>query len=153
MIWQQDIQDAIFKHIAEQMKCSVDELHSGETNFIMDETVSKRYVKILSVGDTNVVTVSKNIYSEAMRCLRGKNRDELYESDFVFGQTLHYVPDLSQMTILPFTNDFTFELLVRMKFKNCEEYMVSIIHYHLTKMVILRHVLFYMQREMTKLLH
>ena len=83
------------------MKCSVDELHSGETNFIMDETVSKRYVKILSVGDTNVVTVSKNIYSEAMRCLRGKNRDELYESDFVFGQTLHYVPDLSQMTILP----------------------------------------------------
>ena len=54
MIWQQDIQDAIFKHIAEQMKCSVDELHSGETNFIMDETVSKRYVKILSVGDTNV---------------------------------------------------------------------------------------------------
>lgn len=112
MIWQQDIQDAIFKHIAEQMKCSVDELHSGETNFIMDETVSKRYVKILSVGDTNVVTVSKNIYSEAMRCLRGKNRDELYESDFVFGQTLHYVPDLSQMTILPYTNDFTFELLV-----------------------------------------
>ena len=112
MIWQQDIQDAIFKHIAEQMKCSVDELHSGETNFIMDETVSKRYVKILSVGDTNVVTVSKNIYSEAMRCLRGKNRDELYESDFVFGQTLHYVPDLSQMSILPYTNDFTFELLV-----------------------------------------
>ena len=115
MIWQQDIQDAIFKHIAEQMKCSVDELHSGETNFIMDETVSKRYVKILSVGDTNVVTVSKNIYSEAMRCLRGKNRDELYESDFVFGQTLHYVPDLSQMSILPYTNDFTFELLVNKK--------------------------------------
>lgn len=43
MIWQQDIQDAIFKHIAEQMKCSVDELHSGETNFIMDETVATVY--------------------------------------------------------------------------------------------------------------
>ena len=36
----------------------------------------------------------------------------MYESDFVFGQTLHYVPDLSQMSILPYTNDFTFELLV-----------------------------------------
>ncbi len=113
MIWQQDIQDAIFKHIAEQMKCSVDELHSGETNFIMDETVSKRYVKILSVGDTNVVTVSKNIYSEAMRCLRGKKTEmSCMRAIFVFGQTLHYVPDLSQMTILPYTNDFTFELLV-----------------------------------------
>ena len=55
MIWQQDIQDAIFKHIAEQMKCSVDELHSGETNFIMDETDSKRYVKIICLGDKIVV--------------------------------------------------------------------------------------------------
>ena len=67
MIWQQDIQDAIFKHIAEQMKCSVDELHSGETNFIMDETVSKRYVKILSVGDTNVVTVSRECTPASVR--------------------------------------------------------------------------------------
>lgn len=76
-----------------------------------------------------------------------KNRDELYESDFVFGQTLHYVPDLSQMTILPYTNDLHLNYWLVMKFKNCEEYMVSIIHYHLTKMVILRHVLFYMQRK------
>lgn len=112
MINRQDIQKAIYIFIARQMKCNVEELHTGKTIFIMDKTLLVPYVKILSVGDTNVVTVSKNIYSKVIRCLYGKNRDELYESDFVFGQTLHYVPDLSQMTTLPYNNDFTFELLV-----------------------------------------
>lgn len=47
-----------------------------------------------------------------MRRLQGKSRDELYESDFVFGQTLHYVPDVNQMHLLPYIEGFTFELLV-----------------------------------------
>lgn len=112
MIQRQDIIDAIFKYIACQMKCNVEELHTGETIFIIDETILDRYIKILSVGDTNVVTVSRNVYSEAMRCLHGKSRDELYESDFIFGQTLHYVPDINQMHLLPYIEGFTFELLV-----------------------------------------
>ena len=57
MIWQQDIQDAIFKHIAEQMKCSVDELHSGK--LILSGRNCFKTLCVLSVGDTNVVTVSK----------------------------------------------------------------------------------------------
>ena len=112
MIQQQDIIDAIFKYIACEMKCTVEELHTGETIFIVDEAILERYIKILSVGDTNVVTVSRNVYSEAMRCLHGKSRDELYESDFVFGQTLHYVPDINQMHLLPYIEGFTFKLLV-----------------------------------------
>lgn len=112
MIQRQDIQDAIFKYIARQMKCSVEELYIGDTIFIVDETFLERYVKILSVGDTNVITVSPKLYSEAMRCLHGKSRDELYESNFVFGQTLHYVPDINQMHLLPYIEGFTFELLV-----------------------------------------
>lgn len=112
MIQRQDIIDAIFKYIACEMKCNVEELHTGETLFIVDESILERYMKILSVGDTNVVTVSRNVYSEAMRCLHGKSRDELYESHFVFGQTLHYVPDINQMHLLPYIDGFTFELLV-----------------------------------------
>ena len=112
MIQRQDIQDAIFKYIAEQMKCSVEELYSDETIFVKDETIAKHYVKILSVGDTNVVTVSASAYSDVVSCLHEKSRDELYESDFVFGQTLHYVPSITQITPLPYTNDFTFELLI-----------------------------------------
>lgn len=112
MIRQHDIQEAIFKYIAEQMKCSVEELHSDETIFVIDETISKRYVKILSVGDTNIVTVSVSAYSDVVSCFHEKSRDELYESDFVFGQTLHYVPSITQITMLPYTDDYTFELLI-----------------------------------------
>ena len=112
MILRQDIQEAVFKYIAEQMKCRVDELHSGETIFVMDETVSKRYVKILSIGDTNVVTASSDMLFDVKNCLQGKSRDELYESDFVYGQTLHYIPDIKHMDLLPYIDGFIFELLV-----------------------------------------
>lgn len=111
MICKQDIQDNIFKYIAEQMKCSVSELHSGETIFILDKAAAKTYVKILSVGDTNVVTASADRYSDAVKCLRGKNRDELFESDFVFGQTLYYIPDINMMNPVPYVEEFTFKLL------------------------------------------
>lgn len=33
--------------------------------------------------------------------------DELYESTLIFGQTLHYVPDLKQMNMLPYNKDFS----------------------------------------------
>ena len=112
MIQRQDIQDAIYKYIACQMKCTVDELHSGKKIFINDDTISERYVKILSAGDTDVITVSNDIYPEVVSRLREKSRDELFESDFVFGQTMHYVPDLKQMNIIPYVDGFTFELLM-----------------------------------------
>lgn len=108
----QEIYEVILQYIAGQMKCTVEELHTGETFFVVDEAMQGRYVKILSVGDTNVVTMSENVSSEAIRCLRDKSRDELYESDFVFGQTLHYIPDLKQMYMLPYAEGFSFELLV-----------------------------------------
>lgn len=112
MICKQDIQDNVFRHIAQQMKCSIDDLHSGKTIYCIDEAVSERYVKILSAGDTDVVTVSADVYQDVVKNLHGKNRDELYESKFVFGQTLHYVPDLTQMHLQPYREGFTFELLV-----------------------------------------
>lgn len=111
MINSQDIQDAIYKYIAGQMKCNVDELHSGEMIFVKDDTISELYVKILSVRETDVITVSNDIYQEVLSRLSGKCRDELYESDFVFGQTIHYVPDLKQMNIIPYVDGFSFELL------------------------------------------
>ena len=70
-----DIQDAIFKHIAEQMKCSVDELHSGETNFIMDETVSKRYVDVYKRQVTH--SMENVIYNEC-HSFCGRNSGKLF---------------------------------------------------------------------------
>lgn len=121
MIQRKDIQDIVFKYIAWQMKCSIEDLHTGKTVFIMDENATERYIKILSVGNTDIVTLSKNVYSEAVSCLRGKNRDELYESNYVFGQTLHYVPDVNQIQPLPYTPEYVFELLVGDEIQKLQE--------------------------------
>lgn len=40
--------------------------------------------------------------------LVGKNRDELYESDLIFGQTIHYIPDIKNIQKQPFPSTYTF---------------------------------------------
>ena len=112
MIRRQDIRETIYSYIAEQMNCSRQDLHAGETVFIEDSKKPEKYIKILSVEDTDIITLSSDIFSECIRHLCGKSRDELYESNYVFGQTLHYVPDINQMKLLPFAEGYTFELLI-----------------------------------------
>lgn len=111
MIRRQDIRETVYRYIAEQMNCSVQDLHAGETVFIEDDTKPENYIKILSVEDTDIITLSSDVFPDGMRCLNGKSRDELYESNYVFGQTLHYVPDMNQMERLPFVEGYTFELV------------------------------------------
>lgn len=120
MICKREIQDNIFKYISEQMKCSEEEIHSCETVFIRDAAVSKPYVKLLTVGDTDIVTASADLYPDVTKNLSGKTRDELYESDFVFGQTIHYVPDINKMRPLPYVEGFTFRLLAGDEIKNLQ---------------------------------
>ena len=111
MIQRQHIQETIYDYIARQMNCSPADLSADGTVFIKDEGHSEKYIKILSIRDADIVTLSPDIYPEALTNLAGKNRDELYESDYVFGQTLHYVPDLNALSPLPYPGDLSFELL------------------------------------------
>ena len=112
MIQRRDIQETIYKYIAKQMNCGIQDLHAGETIFIENDNKPEKYIKILSIEDTNIITLSSDLFSDGMRQLCGKSRDELYESNYVFGQTLHYVPDINQMKLLPFAEGYTFELLI-----------------------------------------
>ena len=112
MIQRRDIQETIYKYIAKQMNCGIQDLHAGETIFIENDNKPEKYIKILSIEDTNIITLSSDLFSDGMRQLCGKSRDELYESNYVFGQTLHYVPDINQMKRLPFAEGYTFELLI-----------------------------------------
>lgn len=112
MIDKQYILTIIHNYIAAQMKCSVAEIKSGNRVFINDESKSERYVKILSIGDTDIVTASSDLYPKLIECMSSITRDELYESNYVMGQTIHYIPDLNQIQELPFTEEFSFELLV-----------------------------------------
>ena len=111
MIDTNDILSAIHGHIARQMKCSVDDLHREGKVFIRDDDRPGRYIKILSIRDADLIAVSPALYREAVCRLKDRSRDELYESDYVFGQTLRYVPDVRQMQLRPFPGGADVEML------------------------------------------
>jgi hypothetical protein len=112
MIKKQYILDEVYSYIAGNMNCTVEDLHSNNTIFTLNTPSSSPYVKILGIGNSNIITLSPDIYEAAKKQLVGKNRDELFESELIYGQSLYYVPDLVQMQPLPYDEDFQYELLV-----------------------------------------
>jgi hypothetical protein len=112
MIKKQDIFDTIYHYIADNMNCTVEDLHSNDTIFTLNNQSLSQSVKILGIGNSNIITLSPDIYETAKKQLVGKNRDELFESILVYGQSLYYIPDLKQMKPLSYNADFQYELLV-----------------------------------------
>jgi hypothetical protein len=112
MIKKQDLLDAVYCYLAGNMNCTVEDLHGNNTIFTLHTPSSSPYVKILGVGNSNIITLSPDIYETAKKQLAGKNRDELFESELIYGQSLYYVPDLVQMQPLAYDEDFQYELLV-----------------------------------------
>jgi hypothetical protein len=90
----------------------VEDLHSNDTIFTLNNQSLSQSVKILGIGNSNIITLSPDIYETAKIQLVGKNRDELFESILVYGQSLYYIPDLKQMKPLSYNADFQYELLV-----------------------------------------
>ena len=109
---QAEINEAIYKYIACFVDCTIEQLKSNGTYFVKNTKEKKDYIKILSVRDANIISLSEDKYEIGKHALLGKNRDELYESTLIFGQTIHYVPDLRKVTRRSFPDNFLFELYV-----------------------------------------
>lgn len=112
MIKKQGMYEVISKYIARSINCSVNDLKSDGTIFIKNNKEQKNYLKILSIGEANIISASEDIFLAAKKQLEGKNRDELFESNLTYGQTIYYVPDLKNIIPLPYSKEFEFELLV-----------------------------------------
>jgi RimJ/RimL family protein N-acetyltransferase len=112
MMKEQYILDMVYSYLANNMNCTVEDLHGNNTIFTLHTPSSSPYVKILGVGNSNIITLSPDIYEAAKKQLVGKNRDELFESILIYGQSLYYIPDLVQMLPLPYDEEFQYELLV-----------------------------------------
>lgn len=105
-----EINNKIYDYIAGYINCSTDQLKEEGTHFVKNKKAAKNYVKILSIRDTNIISLSEEKYELGKQLLSGKTRDELYESTLIFGQTIHYIPDLKQMVKLPLSDTFSFKL-------------------------------------------
>ena len=49
--------------------------------FVKNKKAAKNYVKILSIRDTNIISLSEEKYELGKQLLSGKTRDELYEGN------------------------------------------------------------------------
>lgn len=108
MMEQFKINEIIYRYIADAVSCTVEQLQQEGTLFVMNEKRTKEYIKVLSIKDTNIISLSEDKYEIGKSLLTGKNRDELYESSLIFGQTIHYVPDVKNMQMKPFPAEYTF---------------------------------------------
>ena len=102
------MKNEIYKYIADSVNCTVEQLKSGMSCFVKNSW--EGCIKILSIYDTDIISLSEDKYALGKQLLTGKNRDELYESTLIFGQTLHYLPDLRVMNRLPLIEGFSYEL-------------------------------------------
>lgn len=76
-----EIKNKIYDYIAGYINCSTDQLKEEGTHFVKNKKAAKNYVKILSIRDTNIISLSEEKYELGKQLLSGKTRDELYEGN------------------------------------------------------------------------
>lgn len=68
-------------------------LRGNQTVFTVKADAKKPYLKILAYKNCVAVCSSEELSGRLRWLLQGKSRDEIFELPFVYGQTIHYVPD------------------------------------------------------------
>lgn len=111
MISQNKLLTYVYEYIAETVGCTVSQLKSDETIFVMNPAKKENYIKILGIGDVNIISLSEDVHAHVKKLLAGKNRDELFESELIYGQTLRYIPDIKQMIPFTYPKEYAFEIL------------------------------------------
>lgn len=76
-----EINNKIYDYIAGYINCSTDQLKEEGTHFVKNKKAAKNHVKILSIRDTNIISLSEEKYELGKQLLSGKTRDELYEGN------------------------------------------------------------------------
>lgn len=87
------ITDRIERLLSKEYYCSPQELNGKDTVYSVNTEAKQPYIKILAYRNCVTVCTSKDLSAKIQELLRGKSRDEMFEIPFVYGQTIHYVPD------------------------------------------------------------
>lgn len=87
------IQKRIEALLAGEYYLTMEALGRKGTVYSVNTSTKKPYIKILAYRNCVAVCTSENLHAKMRELLRGKSRDEIFELPFVYGQTIHYVPD------------------------------------------------------------
>lgn len=105
------IKNKIEELLSKEFYCSEKELNEKTTVYSINFNAEQPYIKILAYRNCVVVCTSENLHSKVRKLLENKNRDEIFELPLVYGQTIHYVPNVSCTEDILVSLNYKFEYL------------------------------------------
>jgi len=107
--------------LATDLNCTIDDLNAEKDSFIFTQTKDnpgrrpfprgEQHFEMLSMGRAIIVSATPEILTVVKPQLEGKSRDEAFSMPFVYGHSLYYLPDLTQIKPLDAPDGFTFALV------------------------------------------
>lgn len=99
--------------LTKEYHCSPAELNGKETVFSICTNTEQPYIKIMAYRHCVVVCTSIDLHEKIRELVTGKSRDEIFELPYVYGQTIHYIPDCDSFdptsTLPGYECEFLFE--------------------------------------------
>lgn len=87
------IRNRIERLLSVELGISPGKLNETGTVYSVCTDRKQPYIKILAYRNCVAVCTSEELSVKIPELLQGKSRDEIFELPFVYGQTIHYVPD------------------------------------------------------------
>ncbi|MCM1134401.1 MAG: GNAT family N-acetyltransferase [Clostridium sp.] len=105
------IQEKIERLLSKEYYCTLEELNQKGNLYPINTDAKKPYIKILAYKNCIAICTSKNLHEKAKELLQDKNRDEIFELPYVYGQTIHYVPAGEYAGAIPALPNYSCESL------------------------------------------
>ena len=101
--------NTVYAYLSQLIVCDISDFAKEEPTISIRNT-EEPYLKILMCGNATIISSSPNLSNKIATLIKGKNKDELFECPLVYGQTIHYIPDLTYVADPKLPNDFTYKL-------------------------------------------
>lgn len=87
--------------LAKEYFCTPEQLNSQSVSFTMDTASQQPRIHAMAYRGSVIVCTSTDLWNSIPRLLQGRSRDEIFELPYLYGQTIHYVPDNLPEMIAP----------------------------------------------------
>ncbi len=98
--------------MSKEYYCTKEELNQNNVVYSINFNAKQPYIKILAYQNCVVICTSKELQAKVKEILQHKNRDEIFEFPFIYGQTIHYIPDdkdINDNILVGYTYDSFFD--------------------------------------------
>lgn len=103
-----EIRTRIEALLAKEYFCTSEQLRGQSVIFTKDTVSRKPRINAMAYRDSVIVCVSTGLFDRIQMLLQDRNRDEIFELPYLYGQTIHYVPDCPPQMAAPPQYDFQF---------------------------------------------